>query len=418
MIKIFTGRLILVRLAMLAAMGSLVLIGILGIYSCGNPQSGTGVISAFLWRKQTVFAVVGLVALIIVNLISYRRLGAVSYWVYSAILALLGLLLIDKYMDIPFIPMINSTRRWIRLGLGQRYLLIQPSEFCKLAYILALAWYLRYRSNYRKFASLLGPFVLTVLPMVLIVLEPDLGTVLLMMPILFSMLFAAGAKVKHLAIVVLLAIVVSPVMWHFMENYQRMRISGVLLQNQWVFDKVKDNPKLAQIFVGNQSNLTNWKRDRGYHLMHSKLAIGSGGLKGYGFAKGPYIQGPYSKYPLPASHNDFIFSIIGHQWGFGGCLAVLTLYLIIIACGIEIAILNTEPFGRLIAVGIVAMIVVEVVVNVAMTVGLMPITGLTLPFVSYGGSSLLVSMISIGLLNNIGRERPFSVAGKGFENQQ
>ncbi|MCX5638462.1 MAG: FtsW/RodA/SpoVE family cell cycle protein, partial [Planctomycetota bacterium] len=115
---------------------------------------------------------------------------------------------------------------------------------------------------------------------------------------------------------------------------------------------------------------------------------------------------------LPERHNDFIFAIIAHQWGFWGCLAVLGLYVIVGACGLEIAANNTDPYGRLIAVGIVATFTVEVIVNVSMTTGLMPITGLTLPFVSYGGSSLLVSTASVGILNNIGRWRPFTVAPK------
>ncbi|MBA7634461.1 putative peptidoglycan glycosyltransferase FtsW [subsurface metagenome] len=151
--------------------------------------------------------------------------------------------------------------------------------------------------------------------------------------------------------------------------------------------------------------------DWGYHLIRSKYAVASGGTnrgKGYGFRQGPFIKYNF----LPERHNDFIFAMIAHQWGFWGCLGLLGLYVIIVVCGLEIAVNNTDPFGRLVAVGIVATFTVEVVVNVSMTLGLMPITGLTLPLVSYGGSSLLVSMVSVGLLNNVGRCRPFSVAPK------
>ena len=139
-----------------------------------------------------------------------------------------------------------------------------------------------------------------------------------------------------------------------------------------------------------------------------KYAVSSGGLKGYGFRKGPFVKYNF----LQERHNDFIFAIIAQQWGFLGCLGLLTLYTIIVSCGLEIAVHNSDPFGKLLAVGITAMFVVEVIVNVSMTLGLMPITGLTLPLISYGGSSLLVSMASIGLLNNIGRCRPFTVAPK------
>jgi rod shape determining protein RodA len=275
-------------------------------------------------------------------------------------------------------------------------------------YILALAWYLRYRSNYRSLSALIGPFALTLLPMVLILLEPDLGTVLLMMPILFTMLFVAGAKAKHLLIIILMALLVSPLMWHKMRSYQRRRISSVILQNKWVREKAEQYPWLGQVLVGTKFSEKQWKSDWGWHLIRSKYAVASGGATGYGFRRGPFVKYDF----LEARHNDFIFAIIAQQWGFLGCIVLLLLYIIIVGCGLEIAIHNSDPFGKLLAVGIVAMFVVEVIINVSMTLGLMPITGLTLPLISYGGSSLLVSMASIGLLNNIGRCRPFTVAPK------
>jgi len=247
--------------------------------------------------------------------------------------------------------------------------------------------------------------------MVLILLEPDLGTVVLMMPILLTMLFIAGAKVKHLLIIVLMALLVSPLLWSKMENYQRTRISSVLLQSSWIRQKAEQNSTVGNILVGGKFSTKQWKNDWGYHLIRSKYAVASGGTnngKGHGFRQGPFIKYNF----LPERHNDFIFTIIAHQWGFWGCLGLLMLYVIIIGSGLEIAANNTDPFGRLLAIGIVIMFTVEVLVNVSMTVGLMPITGLTLPLVSYGGSSLLVSMASIGLLNNVGRCRPFSVAPK------
>ena len=137
-------------------------------------------------------------------------------------------------------------------------------------------------------------------------------------------------------------------------------------------------------------------------------SVASGGMTGYGFRQGPFVKYDF----LKARHTDFIFAIIAQQWGFLGCLALLGLYVLIISCGLEIAANNTDPFGKLLATGIVATFVVEIIINVGMTVGLMPITGLTLPLVSYGGSSLVVSILCIGLLNNIGRCRPFSVAPK------
>jgi len=417
MFNFLKGRLIIVRLCLLAATLILVGIGIATIYSVGHPAEPSPATEignlSNLWKKQVIFAGVAIVGFIVVNAVNYRRFGAASYWIYALVLLLLGVLLLDKFVDIGIgnvltVPQRRGTRRWIELAIAGYSITLQPSEICKLAYILALAWYLRYRSNYDNLSSLIGPFVLTLLPIVLILLEPDLGTVLLMMPILFTMLFVAGAKVKHLLIIILMALLISPLLWYKMRSYQRIRISSVVLQNAWVREKAEKHPWLGKVLVGTRFSEKLWKSDWGWHLIRSKYAVASGGAKGYGFRRGPFVKYNF----LRERHNDFIFAIIAQQWGFWGCLGLLALYIIIIGCGLEIAAHNTNPFGKLLAVGIIAMFVVEVIINVSMTVGLMPITGLTLPLVSYGGSSLLVSMASIGLLNNVGRCRPFSVAPK------
>ena len=412
MYKFLKGRLKVVRLCLLAAVLCLVGIGIATIYSVGHPAefspaSQMGNLPN-LWKKQLIFVAVGMAGFIAVNIVNYRRLGAISYWIFGCVLVLLAYLLVSRYIiELPFAPESKTgAHRW--LVFHPRLPNIQPSEFFKLAYILTLAWYLRYRSNYRNLSALIGPFSLTLLPMVLILLEPDLGTVVLMMPIFFTMLFVAGAKAKHLLIVVLMAVLISPLLWHNMRSYQRIRISSVVLQNARVREQAEKYPWLGRVLVGTTFSERQWKSDWGWHLIRSKYAVASGGAKGYGFRQGPFVKYDF----LEARHNDFIFAVIAQQWGFWGSLAVLGLYVIIAGCGLEIAANNTDPFGRLLAVGIIAVFAVQVIVNVSMTVGLMPITGLTLPFVSYGGSSLLVSMASVGLLNNVGRCRPFSVAPK------
>ncbi len=424
------GRMLLVRTCLLVSVGALVLIGILTIYAVGNPRetgpagdtasmvgsgdapkanpAGKTASLASLWKKQVGFAVLGLLGFVAANLVNYRRLGPASAWIYAVVLLLLMYLLVSRYVTpLPFAPAgRNNVHRWIVFH--PRVPQLQPSEFCKVAYVLALAWYLRYRSNYRHFRALIAPFAVTLLPMMLILPEPNLGTVLLMMPVLFTMLFVAGARVKHLALIALLAVVASPGLWFTMRPYQRARISGVVLQSRWVRQKAETSPLVSRILVGGKFSERRWRSDWGYHLVRSKFAVASGGLTGNGFGRGPFIKYNF----LDERHNDFIFSAIAHQWGFLGCLGLLAVYLLLAACGLEIAAHNTDPFARLLAVGLVAMFVVEVFVNVAMTLGLMPITGLTLPFVSYGGSSLLVNMTAIGLLNNVGRCRPFSVAPK------
>jgi rod shape determining protein RodA len=430
---IFQGRFFMMRMLLLLAALLLVTIGIVTIYAVGHPapqhtdtsiegyeDAGTQELTPQIselnkysnkWKKQLAFAAVGLVCLVLVNLFHYQRAGSISYALYAVVLVLLALLLVDKVVNLPFVHERLGIRRWFKLGFG---FLVQPSEFCKVAYILALAWYLRFRSNFREFWGLVAPFALTLLAMVLILLEPDLGTTMLLMPVLFTMLFVAGARVKHLALILCLGLAVSPLMWKFMKPYQRMRVSSVLLQNNKIMTAAKNNDKLARLLVGDPDNLRTWKRAEGYQLLHAKRAIASGGLTGYGLGKGPYIQNR-SYLNLPEADNDMIFAVIGHQFGALGCGAVLMLYILLIACAVELAWLNTDPFGRLVAVGIAAMFAVQVLVTVGMVLGMMPITGLTLPLVSYGGSSMVANLIAIGLLNNIGRHRPFSVAKKPFE---
>jgi len=411
MLGFLKGRLLFVRLCLLASVLMLVGIGVAAIYAVGHPADGGGGGDwAGYWQKQVVFAVLGLVGFAGVNLVNYRRIGAWSYWIYAIVLLLLVVVLVSRYVvALPFVPERHGAHRWIQFAVGGRDLpAMQPSEICKIAYILALAWYLRYRSNYRRFGTLIGPFALTLLPMVLILVEPDLGTVLLIMPVFFTMLFVAGAKIKHLGLVILLAISISPFLWVKMKPYQRLRISSVLLQSNWLRDKAEENPAFGKMLVGSKFSTRQWRNDWGYQLIRSKFAVASGGVKGYGFGQGPFLKYDF----LAERHNDFIFSIIAHQWGLLGCLLLLGLYAVVVACSLEIGASNPDPFGKLIAVGVVAMFVVEVLINVGMTIGLMPITGLTLPFVSYGGSSLLTSLTAVGLLNNVGRCRPFTVAPK------
>ena len=430
-LDILSGRFLGARIPLLLASVALVGIGLLTIYAIGHPQGSTQHLAAAqgnadtppdnptntnryagYWLRQAGFAAVGLACLVGVNFFDYRRLGPYSYTLYVIILALLVVLLVDKYINLPFVPFINNARRWIRITImGRDVLNIQPSEFCKVAFIIALAWYLRFRENYRTFKGLVGPFAITLLAIVLILRQPDLGTVMLLMPILFAMLFVAGARVRHLLLIIAMALVAAPILWNFMHSYQRMRIASVALQNETVFEAVRSRPRLANYLVGDADRLRTWRSGEGYHLIHSKQAIAAGGLRGYGLGRGPYIHYDY----LPERHNDFIFAAIAHQFGLIGCIIVLLLYVVIIAAAMEIAWLNTDPYGRLIAAGIGAMFAVEVLVNVNMTLGLMPITGLTLPLLSYGGSSMVVHLIAVGLLNNIGRERPFTIAKKPFE---
>lgn len=411
-----TGRLVATRTCLLLCVAALVAIGIATLYAIDHPAepslSGQVEEASGLYQRQAVFAALGLGAFLAVNAVPYRVFGQFSGWIFASVLALLFYLALARVAGVygralPFASPRNHVYQWITVQIGGRSLTsIQPSEFCKLAYILTLAWYLRYRSNYRNVSSLVGPFLLTLLPVVLILAEPDLGTVALLGTMLYLMLFVAGARGRHLMMILLAGLLVSPFLWLQMSASQRNRVSAVVLQNTWVRQKVEDSPALGRVLAGGPFTTSQWMQNYGYQLERSKNAIASGGGAGYGFRQGPFIKYDFLKY----RESDFIFALIAHQWGFLGAVGILLLYSLIGVLGLEIAAHNTDPFGRLLAVGIVIMFTVEVVVNIGVTVGLMPITGLTLPLVSHGGSSLMVHMIAIGLLNNVGRSRPFSLA--------
>lgn len=408
MFGFFKGRLVFIRICLVTSVVLLVAIGVASIYAVGNPvqassADGMGVLQG-KYLKQLAFFALGALGFVGINLVNYRVLGEISLWLFAGVLLLLAVLLVSKFYPLAFVPRINGTHRWIRLS--PAWPAIQPSEFCKLAYILALAWYLRFRKNHGSLKALIGPFAFTLLPIVLILAEPDLGTVLLLMPILFVMLFVAGAEVKHLLLVIIAATAISPFLWRKMPSYQRQRISSVLLQNEKVREATEREEWLQMLLADRGFSAKRWMNDSGYQLIRSKDAIASAGWTGYGFRRGPFMKYNF----LPDRETDFIFASIAHQWGFLGCMVLLALYAVIVICGLRIAANNTDPFGRLVAVGILTMFVIEVFVNISMTVGVMPITGLTLPFVSYGGSSLMVNLMSVGLLNNIGRCRAFTVA--------
>lgn len=342
-----------------------------------------------LTTRQIVYFFTGIGLLAAALWPSYQKIGKLAYWAYGVTLALLIALMADKYVDLPLIREINGARRWIDLGLFS----LQPSEFMKPVLILTLARYLRFRDSYRRWSGLLPPFLLTVAPMILILGQPDLGTMLMLLPVLFIMLFVAGARPRHLALTVLLGAGTLPFFYfHAMRDYQRARVQIMFRQN------TPDE---------------RWHRGPGYQLRQSKIALGAGGLTGEGYGQGVFIESPAPL--LPEEHNDFIFAIIGHQWGLVGGALVILAYAVIVFFGIEVATATNDPFGRLLAIGVIVMIVVQALLNIGMTVGLAPITGMTLPFVSAGGSSLWANFIGLGLLLNVAQRRPMLIADPPFE---
>jgi cell division protein FtsW (lipid II flippase) len=286
----------------------------------------------------------------------------------------------------------------------------------KVAFIIGLAWYLRHKEDVRRFKTLIGPFVLTVVPVMLVLLQPDLGTALLLMPVLFVMLFAAGARLRHFAAIALLALLCLPIFWAKMRPYQKERIAGLLLQYDSIQHRIIESPKQWEwLCPEGKSSVRRWERDAGYQLTGSLGALGNGGWTGQGWRNGAYVRHAVL---LPARENDFIFAIIGEQWGFVGCLGILACYVVIVVAGLEIATRTDDPFGRLLAVGVVALLGTQTLINIGMTIGLTPITGMNLPFVSSGGSSLIANFALIALLINVSQDRPFLLARKPFENPE
>jgi len=307
---------------------------------------------------------VSLLALLACLLFDYSRLAGLAYPLYLAALGALVLVLGIGQGD---------ARRWIEFhGLS-----VQPSEFMKVAFILALARYLMYRRTHREVAGLLPPFLMALAPITLILVEPDLGTALVLLPTLFAMLYVAGAKLKHLLGVAAAGLATAPLLWIFvLKGFQRSRITAFL------------RPESDPFGVG-------------WHLRQSLAAVASGGVTGTGLSSGsPVLLNRGFQ-----AHTDFIFAVIANECGFFGALAVLLLFFLLVSRGMEIASATREPFGRLVVVGVLSALTFQALVNVAMTVRLCPITGVTLPFVSYGGSSLVICFIMAALMLNVGMRR-------------
>ncbi len=393
---------------MVTAAGLLVAIGLASIYVTDTHyvRGHDGPANA---AKQCIRVVISIGMALVVLRIGYHRVSRYAYPIFIAVVLLLVPLLVAKLLHTSFGGLTaprNGAYRWIHLpGFP-----MQPSEFLKLASVIALAWYLRYRKSYRRLGGLLVPLLVSIVPLTLVLLQPDLGTALLLVPVMLVMLYIAGARVKHLLLIILLGFASIPVAWGQIKGYQRARVTAVLLQSDSLRRAVIENPDGLR-FLASPRQAVEWAASSGYQLVHSKNAVGSGGIIGNGWGKGVYTQ--TSK--LPDRHNDFIFSIIAHQWGFSGAMFVLTCNVVLVLAGVRVASGTTDPFGRLLSVGILTMFAVQVITNVGMTLGLMPITGLTLPFVSYGGSSLVTHFVSLALLISVSQHRPFLLANKPFE---
>lgn len=354
-------------------------LGITGLGIAGLLRADQLYGRTMLVEKQCIWLMLAMMTLIGASHVPFRLIRSGSLVLYGASIAGLCVVL--------FMPPVNGSRRWIPLGLFD----LQPSEPARITFVLALAYYLMHRESQRTLLGLLPPMLLALIPMLLIVREPDLDTAILFAPVLAVMLLSAGSRWTHLLSAALLAIVCLPLLWSQMSAEQQSRIVTVFTQRDGGIAPTGD----------------------GFHLHQSKQVLALGGLHGSARADGPILDDP-SAWQLPAARTDFVFAMIGERYGFAGCALLMTMYVVLVWKGLHVALRTQEPWSRLVAVGIVTLIAEQVLLNTAMTVGLLPITGTALPLCSYGGSSLISTAAAIGLLSSIERHNAFDVTPQPF----
>jgi rod shape determining protein RodA len=319
-----------------------------------------------LWR-QAAWLGVGLVALLVVASLDYRSLVRFAPALYGMGIALLVIVFVLGRT-------VSGARRWIHLGAVG----FQPSELFKLIFVLTLAWALTSRwARAPSRIMLAGMAVLVALPLLLIVRQPDLGSALVLLPVLASLLIGMGVRLRVLGALAVAGVAVMPLGWLVLRDYQRERLLVYL-------DPFRDPLGTA------------------YNVIQAKIAIGSGQLLGKGVSGATQSRLAF----LPERHTDFIFAVFAEMWGFVGCFVLIVAYGLLILRGFEIAAGARDPRGRLVALGVTALLATQTLINLGMVTGLLPVVGIPLPFMSYGGSSLVVSLMALGLLLSV-RMRQF-----------
>ncbi len=320
-----------------------------------------------LAKKQLIYVALGLAAMIITLAVDYHTLASLSYLFYAASLVLLVYLLF-------FGRAIANTRGWLELGPVN----FQPAEMTKITTLLALSSYLsRHRFSSLTPGNMAAILLIVGLPVVLIARQPDLGTALTFMPLVVVAAFLGGIRIRTILILVMIPILALPLLWtHYLVDYQKERVLTFL-------DPARD-PKGA-----------------GYQVLQSRIAVGSGGLIGKGFLEGTQGQLKF----LPAQHTDFIFALLAEERGFLGSLVVLSLYFIVIYRCIAIARAARDLLGVYLAMGMMALFACQVLINIGVVLGLMPTTGVPLPLMSYGGSSMITTLAGFGLVLNVWMRR-------------
>jgi rod shape determining protein RodA len=353
--------------ALLSAVLMLVAIGIVMIYSTTYVTVGDTGHAGPQVRTQIYAVVLGLIALLICLTLDYRMLAEHSLMLYVGLGALLVFVLFKGSTQF-------GAQRWIPIGPFN----LQPSEFGRVVLALILAMYFgENRRGARNTGELVIGGIFTAVPLLLIAKQPDLGTAVTLLPVFLGVAYLAGLRLRLLAVIALAGALMAPIAWQFaLKDYQKQRI-------ETFFDPNQD------------------PRGAGYQTIQARVTVGSGGLTGKGFMRG--TQGQYKF--LPVAHNDFIFSVLAEEQGFLGVLAALGLYLFVILRAIEAARLAKDRVGAYLVGGIISGFAFQVVYNVAMSVGLAPVKGITLPLMSYGGSSMIATLAAFGLILNVRMRR-------------
>jgi len=348
------------------------ILGLVAIYSSTYHQ--TERVNRQVFYRQIIWISLGLALFFVFANFNYRRLADFVYPLY-----IFALILLIAVWALGAVRL--GAQRWLRFA----WFNFQPSEFAKIVTVIFLSWYFSRRSSDDLSLSVRkkGPFWGVVTPLsfiavfiILIMEQPDLGSAILLFFIFMFMAYVAGLRLRYVLGFVLVGIVFLPIVWCILRDYQRQRLIVFL------------NPNIDPLGAG-------------YTIIQSQIALGAGGLFGRGLLSGTQSQLHF----LPESHTDFIFANFAESWGFAGCLVLLSMYYLLFRKGFEIAFRTTESFGRLLAYGITFMLAIQTLVNISMNLGLAPVVGIPLPLMSYGGSSIIVTFIALGILANIAQIR-------------
>ena len=344
--------------------GILLLISAMGIVQIYSATAGTRFAGAHV--RQIYWVLLGITVLVVACFYDYHTLLNYAPWFYFVVL---GLLVVTLVMG----EEVAGARRWIHVG-GQSF---QISELAKLAVILLLARFFgEFQAGEVTLVDLAKVALAAGAPAILIAVQPDLGTALTLVPIALVVLFLAGLRLRYFAVMVLACLLALPVAMHFLKPYQKARLATFL------------NPEQDP-------------QNSGYQILQSKIAVGSGQLWGKGTAQGTQTQLRF----LPVPHTDFIFAAYAEEHGFFGVLLVLLLYIIALLRLVETAQTAPDASGTFLAAGLLGVLAFQILVNVGMVVGYMPVTGIPLPLLSYGGSSAVFTWLAIGLVNNVRMRR-------------